>query len=102
MFEENLSLIIEICFIIRSRIDMLNMDLVNSYFKKKGIIVIEENREFLLVSLGIVFEEKEGVFFKCIYGGLFVFLDKNFICIFNNMIKIINKMNNIYGEVYII
>lgn len=102
LFEENLSLIIEICFIIRSRIDMLNMDLVNSYFKKKGIIVIEENREFLLVSLGIVFEEKEGVFFKCIYGGLFVFLDKNFICIFNNMIKIINKMNNIYGEVYII
>ncbi|MBC2483559.1 ATP-binding protein [Clostridium saccharobutylicum] len=102
LFEENLSLTIETCPIIRSRIDMLNMELVNSYFKKKGITVTEENREFLLVSSGIAFEEKEGVPLKCTYGGLLVFSDKNSICIPNNMIKIINKMNNIYGEVHII
>lgn len=102
LFEENLSLTIETCPIIRSRIDMLNMDLVNSYFKKKGITVTEENTEFLLVSSGIASEEKEGVPLKCTYGGLLVFSDKNSICIPNNMIKIINKMNNIYGEVHII
>lgn len=102
LFEENLSLTIETCPIIRSRIDMLNMELVNKYFAKKGITINEENKEFLLVTSGIAFEEKEGVPLKCTYGGLLVFSDKNSICIPNNMIKIIDKMDNIYGDVHII
>ena len=102
LFEENLSLTIETCPLIRSRIDMLNMELVNKYFNKKGIKINEENRKFLLLSAGIAFEHKEGSPLKCTYGGLLVFSDKNYIYIPNNMIKIIDKLNNGYGESHII
>jgi len=102
LFEENLSLTIETCPLIRSRIDMLNMELVNNYFNKKGIEVNEGNREFLLLSAGIAFQHKEGSLLKCTYGGLLVFSDKNYIYIPNNMIKITNKLNNTYGELHII
>jgi len=102
LFEENLSLTIETCPLIRSGIDMLNMELVNKYFDKKGIEINEENRRFLLLSAGIVFEHKEGSSLKCTYGGLLVFSDNNCIYIPNNMIKITDKLNDRYGEVHII
>ena len=102
LFEENLSLTIETCPLIRSRIDMLNMELVSNYFNKKGIEINEGNKEFLLLSAGIAFEHKEGSPLKCTYGGLLVFSDKNYIYIPNNMIKITNKLNNIYREIHII
>jgi predicted HTH transcriptional regulator len=102
LFEENLSLTIETCPLTRSRIDMLNLELVDKYFNKKGIEVNEENRKFLLLSTGIAFEHKEGSPLKCTYGGLLVFSDKNYLYIPNNMIKITNKLNNIYGELHII
>ena len=101
-FEENLSLTIETCPLIKSNIDMLNMELVNKYFSKKGIEINDENKEFLLVSAGIAFEHKEGLPLKCTYGGLLVFSDKNYIYIPNNMIKIINKLNDKDGELHII
>ena len=102
LFEENLSLTIETCPLIRSRIDMLNMELVNKYFNKKGIEVNEENRKFLLLSAGIAFEHKEGLPLKCTYGGLLVFSEKNYLYIPNNMIKITNKLNNVFGELHIV
>jgi len=102
LFEENLSLTIETCPLIRSDISMLNMELVNKYFNKKRIEVNEENRKFLLLSAGIAFEHKDGSPLKCTYGGLLAFSDKNYIYIPNNMIKIINKLNHINGELYII
>lgn len=102
LFEENLSLTIETCPLIRSEISMLNMELINKYFNKKGIEVNDENRKFLLLSTGIAFEHKENSPLKCTYGGLLVFSDKNYIYIPNNMIKIINKLNNVHGELYII
>ena len=102
LFEENLSLTIETCPLIRSEITMLDMELVNKYFDKKGIQVNDENRKFLLLSAGIAFEHKEGSPLKCTYGGLLVFSDKNYLYIPNNMIKITNKLNNIYGELDII
>ena len=102
LFEENLSLTIETCPLIRSGIEMLNMELVNKYFDKKGIQVNEENRKFLLLSAGIAFEHKEGAPLKCTYGGLLVFSDKNYLYIPNNMIKIINMLNNIHGELHVI
>lgn len=102
LFEENLSLTIETCPLIKSSIDMLNMDLVNKYFNKKGIELTEENRNFLLISSGIAFQQKEGSSLKCTYGGLLVFSDKNYIYIPNNMIKIINKLNDVSGELHII
>jgi predicted HTH transcriptional regulator len=102
LFEENLSLTIETCPLIRSDISMLNMELVKKYFNKKGIEVNDENRKFLLLSSGIAFEHKEGSPLRCTYGGLLVFSDKNYIYIPNNMIKIINKLNHIHGELHII
>ena len=102
LFEENLSLTIETCPLTRSRIDMLNMELVNKYFNKKGIEVNEENRKFLLLSAGIAFEHKEGLPLKCTYGGLLVFSEKNYLYIPNNMIKITNKLNNVFGELHIV
>ncbi|MDR3596066.1 RNA-binding domain-containing protein [Clostridium sp.] len=102
LFEENLSLTIETCPLIRSSIDILNMELVNKYFNKKGIEVNEENRKFLLLSAGIAFEHKEESPLNCTYGGLLVFSDKNYLYIPNNMIKIINKLNHINEEIHII
>jgi len=102
LFEQNLSLTIETCPLIRSDISMLNMELVNKYFNKKGIEVNEENRKFLLLSTGIAFEHKDGSPLKCTYGGLLAFSDKNYIYIPNNMIKIINKLNHSNGELHII
>ena len=43
MLEENLSLTIETCPLIRSNINLLNMDLVNRYFENKGIKLTDEN-----------------------------------------------------------
>lgn len=78
-FEENLSLTMETCPLIKSNIDMLNMELINKYFNKKGIEINDGNKEFLLVSAGIAFEHKEGLPLKCTYGGLLVFSDRNYI-----------------------
>ncbi|MFL0167745.1 helix-turn-helix domain-containing protein [Candidatus Clostridium helianthi] len=102
LLEENLSLTIETCPLIKSSIDILNMELVNRYFSKKGIEINEENKRFLLLSAGIAFEHKEGAPLKCTYGGLLVFSDKNYIYIPNNMIKIINKLEKANGELHII
>lgn len=102
LFEENLSLTIETCPLIKSSVDILNMELVNKYFNKKGIEVNEENKRFLLLSSGIAFEQKEGAPLKCTYGGLLVFSDKNYLYIPNNMIKITNKLDDVNGELHII
>jgi len=102
LLEENLSLTIETCPLIKSSVDILNMELVNRYFSKKGIEINEENKRFLLLSAGIAFEHKEGAPLKCTYGGLLVFSDKNYIYIPNNMIKIINKLEKTNGELHII
>lgn len=102
LLEENLSLTIETCPLIRSNIDLLNMDLVNRYFHNKGIKLTEENKNFLLISSGIAYDNKDGENLKCTYGGLLIFCDVNYIYIPNNMIKIVNKLNDAFGEVNII
>lgn len=102
LLEENLNLTIETCPVMRSDISMLNMDLVKKYFKNKGITLTDENEEFLLLSAGIIYKDRELAKLKCTYGGLLVFSDINHICIPNNMIKIVNKIDNIYGKVYVI
>lgn len=82
LLEENLSLTIETCPLIRSNIDVLNMDLVNKYFKRKGINFTDENRDFLLLSSGIAYDDRKGEKLKCTYGGLLVFCDINYIYIY--------------------
>ena len=102
LLEENLNLTIETCPLMRSDISMLNMDLVKKYFNNKGITLTDENKEFLLLSAGIIYKDRELSEVKCTYGGLLVFSDMNQICIPNNMIKIVNKVHNIYGKVHVI
>lgn len=101
-FEENLNLTMEICPVIRSDESMLNMNLVSTYFAKKGVEINEENKKILLLATGILFEDKEKSKLRCTYGGLLVFSDENFLCIPNNMIKIVDNLNSKYGEVHII
>lgn len=102
LFEENLDLTIETCPVAKSNIDYLNNDLINKYFLKKGIYINKENKRFLLESTGIIFKGREDEKFRCTYGGLLVFSEVNSICIPNNMIKIINKVNSKIDEVSII
>lgn len=101
-FEENLCLQVETCPIMRSSIEVLNMDLVNKYFRGKGIYINKENKNFLLQSAGISFLDKETRKEVCTFGGLIVFSEENNIYIPNNMIRIINKIRQDYEEVTII
>lgn len=102
LFEENLDITIETCPIMKSDTKLLDMNLIEAYFKKKNIIMNDDNRSFLLESAGIIFMEKESREEKCTYGGLIVFSEVNSICISNNMIKIINKLDEISPKVTII
>lgn len=101
-FEENLDFSIETCPIIRSNISLLNMELVEKYFRKKGVKLTEENKNYLLEGSSITYMDKETKSEKCTLGGLLVFSDHNSICIPQNMIKIINKENKKNYETNII
>lgn len=92
-FEENLDFSIETLPIIKSNINLLNMDLVEKYFRRKGIKLTDINKKYLLESTGITYIDKETREEKCTLGGLLVFSDNNSICIPQNMIKITNKQD---------
>ena len=78
------------------------MSLVKKYFLRKGIVLNDKNRKYLLESSGITYIQKETGKEKCTLGGLLVFSEINSICISNNIIRIINKFNNNYAEVIVI
>ncbi|GIM29461.1 ATP-binding protein [Clostridium polyendosporum] len=101
-FEENLSLSIEACGIMRSHISALNIELVKRYFDSKGVTLTEENKNFLLETSSIAFVEKETGNMKCTLGGLLVFSDINSVYIPHNMIRITNKFKNGMNEIKII
>ena len=102
IFEENLDLTIETSTIARSDISLLDNELLERYFNKKGIKLTEENKIFLLESTGIINIDKETGEEKCTYGGLLVFSEENSLCIPNNMIRIINRVNKEVDEINII
>lgn len=102
LLEQNLNLTIETCPLIRCSLCMINMDIVKKYFANKGIELTDENKDFLLLSSGIAYQEYREDELKCTYGGLLVFSDQNYLCIPNNMIKIVDKIHGKYGEVHVI
>jgi predicted HTH transcriptional regulator len=102
LFEETLELSIETFPAMKSSIEFLNMELIDKYFRKKGIYINDENKSFLLESSGIIYIEKESGKEKCTYGGLLVFSDNNSLFIPHNMIRIINNINKKYKEVTLI
>lgn len=101
-FEENFNFSIETTPLIRTDIRQLNNKLVNKYFNKKGIVVTEENRTYLLQSSSIIYKEQENSKERCTFGGLLVFADNNAIQLPNNMIRIVNQINKVEVSVKII
>ena len=95
-FEENQLLTVETCKIVNSSAEFLNKELIEKYFKSKGIEINRENEKFLLESAGITYLDKRNRKVRCTFGGLLVFCDSNNICIPNNAIRIINKVNENY------
>ena len=93
-FEENLVLIVETCPVMKSRIELLNMELVSKYFESKGIYINKENEKYLLESAGIIYLDTCNKIYRCTLGGLLVFSDINSICIPQNMVKIIQRNNS--------
>lgn len=93
-FEDNMELTVETVSVIRSSIDMLDNDLLKSYFNQKGVELNSSNKKFLLESSGIINFVDKFNDYRCTYGGLLVFSEMNSICIPNNMIKIVNKLKN--------
>lgn len=88
-FEDNMELTVETSSVIRGTIDMLDNNLLGAYFNQKGIVINEENKISLLQSSGIINYVNELNDYRCTYGGLLVFSEKNSICIPNNIIKIV-------------
>lgn len=102
LFEENLDLTIETCPVIKSDIKLLDNNLIDRYFRNKNITINDDNRSFILESAGIIFRERESKEEKCTYGGLIVFSEMNSLCIANNLIKIINKLDDSNPQVKLI
>lgn len=94
VLESQLELNVETCPMIRSKKEFLNNELIDKYFNKKGIYINNENMDFLLESTGIVYKGLDDNEYKCTFGGLLVFSENNSLCIPNNIIKVINKLNN--------
>ena len=101
-FEENQLLTVETCQIVNSSAEFLNRELIEHYFKSKGITITRENQQFLLESAGITYLDKRNRKLRCTFGGLLVFCDSNNICIPNNAIRIINKINDNYPRSFMI
>ena len=101
-FEENQLLTVETCQVVNSSAEFLNSELIERYFKSKEININRENEKFLLESAGITYLDKRNRKVRCTFGGLLVFCDSNNICIPNNAIRIINKINDNYPRSFMI
>ncbi|MCY6371111.1 helix-turn-helix domain-containing protein [Clostridium ganghwense] len=101
-FEENMSLNIEFTPIVRSRIDSLDVGLIDKYFKLHGIDINDENRIAFMEHTRIVFLEEEDKEYYVTLGGLLVFSKINYLYTPNNMIRIVNKVNKDLDEIIII
>lgn len=100
--QENLSLNIETMPLINSDINSLDLNIVNKYFLKKGILISDDNRLGFMDNTGITFVERDYNKRVVTLGGLLVFSQVNSIYIPHNMIKIVNKVNNNIDEVIIV
>ncbi|WP_125154048.1 helix-turn-helix domain-containing protein [Clostridium rectalis] len=100
--QESLSLNLELCPIINSSVECINMDIVNDYFNLKGLELNEENTVNFMENASIIHFDKESNKHAVTLGGLLVFSDINNIYIPHNMIKIINNINKNYDSSFII
>jgi predicted HTH transcriptional regulator len=100
--QENMELNIETCPIINSDINLIDEKLVKRYFNFQGIEIDESNKLPLLTSSSIIYKESEAQDYCLTLGGALVFCKNNNILLPHNMIKLINKLDNDFDEIYII
>lgn len=89
-FQNNLSLNIEACPIVKTDINHLDLKMVDKYFYNQGIIADDSNRLKLMENASIITQDKESNDYLITLGGLLVFCKINNVYIPHNMIKIIN------------
>lgn len=58
----------------RSKIEFLDMSLIDKYFAKKRIYINKDNKSFLLESAGITYVDEESEEEICTYVGLIVWM----------------------------
>lgn len=99
---ENLSFNIELSPIVNTGIKSLDNKLIDKYFLSKGIVTNDENRLEFMDSASITYVDKDSGTRMVTLGGLLVFSRVNSLYIPHNMIKIINKLDKLNGEIKII
>ena len=102
LLQENLNLNVETCPVLRSSIECLNINLVDKYFKSKGIEANSDNRAFLMESAFITTKDRESYKPVVTLGGLLVFSDINSVYIPHNMVRIVNNIKGCMPRVYVI
>lgn len=100
--QENLVLNIELCPIIRSGVECLDIELVDRYFSFHRIESNQENRNVLMENAGIINFDRDIGKYVGTLGGILVFSKANNVYISHNMIRIINKINREEAQVTII
>lgn len=101
-FQENIILNSELCPIVKSNINYLDISIVDRYFKAQGITVNDENRINLMSNASIIHEDRETGEYMVTLGGLLVFSKTNSIFLPHNSIRVVNKVNDQYSAVYIL
>ncbi|WP_297435749.1 helix-turn-helix domain-containing protein [uncultured Clostridium sp.] len=91
VFQDKLDLNVETCPIVNANEKLLDEILINSYFSFRGIIIDENNRDFLLSSSNIIKIDRADGEKRCTLGSLLVFSKVNSLMIPYNMIKIMGK-----------
>lgn len=90
--QNNLNFNAEMCPIVRSSLQHLNLELVDKYLKKQGFDVNNKNRKSLMENVGIIIKDIHSNKYIATMGGLLVFSEVNSIYIPHNMIKIVIKL----------
>lgn len=100
--QENLSLNLELCPIVKSDIGCINMELVHKYFSLKGIETNDNNIISFAENASIINFDRESNRHMATLGGLLIFSDINNLYVPHNMVKIVNKINKNFKENIII
>ncbi|EJP6472187.1 putative DNA binding domain-containing protein [Clostridium botulinum] len=100
--QDNLSLNIELCSIVKSDEKDIDISLVDKYFKSIGVLINDDNRISMMEKASIINYDKERGKFAGSLGGLLIFCKENNIFLSHNRIKIINNINKKYDKVNII
>lgn len=90
--QNNLNFNAEMCPIVRSSLEHLNLELIDKYLKKQGFDVNNKNRKSLMENVGIIIKDMHSNKYMATMGGLLVFSDVNSIYIPHNMIRIVIKL----------